>query len=261
MKKIVLPNVSLALTLALASILFAFACASPLRAQGTTATSSRPITTTGDAEIKVAPDQVILILGVETWDKNIRTAKAQNDERVKRIIALTQQNFGIEGKYVQTEQMSVDPRYRNGTYTPDDFIGYFVTKTIVITLQDVSKFEDLYTAVLEAGANHVYGVQFRTTELRKYRDQARALAIKAAQEKASALAGELGQKIGEPESIQENYSGWYSSYSSRWGNAWGNSAAQNVVQNVGGSAPLEEGTIAPGQISVSARVSVTFNLQ
>ncbi len=259
MKKLVLPNASLALTIALASILFAFACASPLRAQGPATASPRPISTTGDAEVKVAPDQVILILGVETWDKNIRVAKTQNDVRVKKIIALAQQDFAIDGKYVQTEQMSVDPRYRSGTYAPDDFIGYFVTKTIVITLQDVSKFEDLYTAVLEAGANHVYGVQFRTTELRKYRDQARALAIKAAQEKASALAGELGQKIGEPQTIEENYSGWRSWYDYRWGGSM--SMAQNVVQNVGGSEPLADGTVAPGQISVTARVSVTFNLQ
>jgi uncharacterized protein YggE len=221
------------------------------------AQSARPITTTGDAEIKVAPDEVILILGVETWDKNIQVAKKQNDERVKKVIALTK-DFGIEPKHVQTEQINVEPRYRNGYYTDEDFIGYFVTKTVVITLKDVSKFEDVFTGALSAGATHVYGIQFRTTELRKYRDQARALAIQAAREKARALAGELGHKIGEPQSIQEDYSGWWSSYGARWGGAM----TQNVVQNVaGGSAFSDEGTFAPGQISISARVTVTFDLE
>ncbi len=223
--------------------------------------AARPITTTGEAEIQVAPDEVILILGVETWDKNIQIAKKQNDERVKRITALTQE-FGIEPRDVQTDQINIEPRYRNGTYTDSDFIGYFVRKTVVITLKDVSKFEDVFTGALTAGATHVHGIQFRTTELRKYRDQARALAIQAAREKARALAGELGHKIGEPQSIQENSTGWWSSYSAWWGGRWSGAMSQNVVQNVSsGSAFSEEGTFAPGQISITARVTVTFDLE
>ncbi len=218
---------------------------------------THPITTTGDAEIKVAPDEVIFILGVETWDKDIKIAKRQNDDRIRKILAVTN-DFAIDPKYVQTDQITVDPRYRNGTYSDADFIGYFVSKTIVITLNDVSKFEDVYTGVLSAGANHVQGIQFRTTELRKYRDQARALAIKAAQEKAAALAGEMGQRIGKPQSIEENSSGWWSSYSAHWGGAM----TQNVVQNAGGGSTFsEEGTFAPGQISISARVTATFELE
>jgi uncharacterized protein len=219
--------------------------------------ASHPITTTGDAEIKVAPDEVIFVLGVETWDKDIKVAKRQNDDRIKRIMTVTKE-YAIEPQFVQTDQITVDPRYRNGTYTDADFIGYFVSKTIVITLKDVSKFEDVYTGVLSAGANHVQGIQFRTSELRKYRDQARALAIQAAQEKAAALAGVMGQKVGKPQSIQENSSGWWSSYTARWGGAM----TQNVIQNAsGGSTFNDEGTFAPGQISVSARVSVTFELE
>jgi len=219
--------------------------------------AAHPITTTGDAEIKVAPDEVSLVLGVETWDKDVKTAKRQNDDRIKKILAVTG-DFGIDPKYVQTDQITVDPRYRNGTYSDADFIGYFVSKTIVITLKDISKFEEVYTGVLSAGANHVQGIQFRTTELRKYRDQARALAIKAAQEKATALAGEMGQRIGKPQSIQENSADWWSSYGARWGGAM----TQNVVQNAGGESTFsEDGTFAPGQISISARVTVTFELE
>lgn len=250
-------------TVLLAAILLMCVLASlgapSLRAENSAAPAlaARPITTTGDAEIKVAPDEVILILGVETWDKNIQTAKKQNDDRIKKITMLTK-DFGIDPKHVQTDHINVEPRYRNGLYTDADFIGYFIRKTVVITLKDVSKFEDVFTGALSAGANHVQGVQFRTTELRKYRDQARALAIQAAREKARALASELGRKIGEPQSIQENQSSWWSSYSARWGGAM----TQNVVQNVGGgSAFSEEGTFAPGQISISARVTVTFDLE
>ncbi len=218
--------------------------------------STGSINVTGEAEVRVAPDEVILVLGVETWDKDIRRAKAANDDRIRRVLAVTK-DYGVEPKYVQTDQISVEPRYRSGTYVDGDCIGYFIRKSIVITLKDVSKFEDLFTAAIGAGVTHVQGVQFRTTELRKYRDQARSLAIQAANEKAVALTGAVGHKVGNPQSIHEDYIGWSSSYGSRWGG----SMTQNVIQNSSSSSGTffdDEGTFAPGQISVTARVSVTF---
>ena len=219
----------------------------------------RLITVTGDAEVRVVPDEVILTLGVETWDKNMDVAKGENDRIVARVLALATE-YGIEPEHVQTEYVNIEPRYRDGYYEERDFIGYFVRKTIVITLRDLSKFEDLLAAALDSGVNYVQGIEFRTTELRAHRDEARALAIEAAREKAVALAGELGQKVGDPHLIQEVQSGWWSGYNSWWGSRWGGLVAQNVIQEVGSSGSAGEGTVAPGQISVNARVMVSFAL-
>jgi hypothetical protein len=218
---------------------------------------TRSISVTGDADVKVVPDEVVLFLSVETWDKDLSAAKAQNDDRVKKVLTLTR-DFGIESKYVQTDQISVEPRYEDG-YAKRNFVGFFVRKSIVITLKDVDKFEDLLTGVLGAGATYIQGIQYRTTELRMYRDQARALALKAAKEKAIAMAKELGQKVGRVTLIHEDYSNWWSPYSSRWG---GGSMAQNVVQNASASASSsDDSPIALGKITVNARVSVTFELE
>jgi uncharacterized protein YggE len=218
------------------------------------------VTVTGDAEVRVAPDEVILTLGVETWDKDLSKAKRENDERVKAVLELAK-NYGVESKYIQTDYISIEPRYQD-SYRREDFIGYFVRKTIVITLKDISKFEDLLTSTLEAGVNYVHGIQFHTTELRKYRDEARALAIKAAQEKANALAGELDQRVGKPHTIREDQVGWWSWYNAWWGSHWsGGLAAQNVIQEAGGESFTSEGGLAPGQITVNARVTATFELE
>jgi uncharacterized protein YggE len=218
------------------------------------------VTVTGDAEVRVVPDEVILTLGVETWDKNLSKAKRENDERVKAVLELAK-TYGIESKYIQTDHVSIEPRYHD-SYRQEDFIGYFVRKTIVITLKDISQFEDLLTSVLEAGVNYVHGIQFRTTELRQHRDEARALAIKAAQEKANALVGELGQRVGKPRTIREDQVGWWSWYNAWWGSRWsGGPATQNVIQEVGGESFTSEGVLAPGQITVKARVTVTFELE
>jgi uncharacterized protein YggE len=127
--------------------------------------------------------------------------------------------------------------------------------------KDISRFEDLLTKALEAEVNYVHGIQFRTTELRKHRDEARSLAIKAAKEKAVSLAKELEQSIGAPHSIHENASGWWSGYNAWWGGRWGPAMAQNVSQDAGGGASSQGGSLAVGQITVNARVTVSFFLE
>jgi len=219
----------------------------------------RRITVSGEAEVRVVPDEVILTLGVETEHVDLEIAKAENDQRVARILALADEH-GIEAKHVQTDHISIEPRYKE-TYEKRGFIGYFVRKTIVITLREIDDFEDLLTDVLTTGATHVHGIQFRTTALRQHKDQARALAVEAAQEKATAMAGALGQQIGEPTSIQEDQTGWWSWYGGWWGARWGGGMTQNVIQDAGGDPTMTDGTLAPGQIAVQARVTVSFALK
>lgn len=219
---------------------------------------ARRITTTGEAEVRVVPDEVILTLGVETINKKIEVARGQNDGVVNKVLALAT-SLGIPAEHVQTDYISIDPRYRNGYYEERDFIGYVVHKNVVITLRDLSLFEDLLAGALDAGVNYVHGIEFRTTELRQHRDQARALAIRAAREKAAALAAELGQDVGEPLSIVEEQSSWWSGYNAWWSSRWGGGMAQNTIQEIGGASVLSDG-VAPGQIDVNARVSVTFEL-
>jgi hypothetical protein len=248
----------------LSAVLLLSACATQGRSEPqaviAAAAEPRTITTTGDAEVKVTPDEVILVLGVETAAQALNAAKSQNDERVRRVLDAAQKQ-GVEAKYLQTEHLSLEPRYSD-SYTRREPTGFVARKTIVVTLKDIGKFESLLIVALEAGANNVHGIQFRTTELRRHRDQARSLAIKAAQEKAVALAAELGQKVGKPLKIEEQQSNWWAWYGGWWGGGWSGAMTQNVVQNAsGGGQALEDSTVAPGQITVNARVSVVFELE
>jgi uncharacterized protein YggE len=210
----------------------------------------RMITVTGDADVRVAPDEVILTLGVETWSEDLGIAKSTNDQRVKKILAAAKR-FGIEQKHIKTGYINIEPRYKD-QWEHRKFVGYFVTKKVEITLRDMSKFEALLSGALQAGANYVHGIHFRTTELRKLKDQARGLAIKAAREKAEDLAGALGQKVGWPHRVEEGSTGWRS--------FGGGRMAQNVIQDLGG-ASAGEGSFAPGQITVNASVTVSFALE
>src|SRR5216683_7425419 len=187
------------------------------------------VSVTGDAEVKVIPNQVLLSLGVETRDRNLAPAKAKNDGAVRSVLNGIGR-FQIDPTDIQTDVIRVDIRYNGSVETVVDH--YVVEKSIAITLKDVSKFEALLSAVLEAGANHIYDVEFMTTELRKYRDQARALAAKAAIEKANDLADAAGVKVnGKPTSLSTYSYGGGAWYGRR--NSSGFNAAQNSYQGTG----------------------------
>jgi uncharacterized protein YggE len=229
---------------------FAITClASSVFAQNT---ADRPlITVTGQAEILVVPDEVFFNLRVVTLEKELPAAQAKNDQVVKTLLALARK-YQIPPTQVQTDHIALSKTYSDEELTkkPPVFLGYTVTKKVAIVLREVSKAEDLLADIFKSGVSSIEDVDFRTTQSRKYKDQARALAMKAAQEKASAMAREIGQTIGKAYSIQEE--------GQTYGGLANNSVSSGLVR---GSYSDEESTIALGQISITARVVVSFELK
>ena len=235
-----------------------------IHAQQTQLFDDRPkITVNGEAVVKVQPDQIIITFGIETWDNNIMVAKQKNNYIMKKALVILKES-GIEDKNIQTDYLSIEPRYENN-YNKRVFLGYFVRNTFVVTLSEPDKVEELVTGVLQSGVNYIHNINFQTTEFKKYREQARDLAINAAKEKAEKMASTLGQSIGDPIQISEGYGGSNFWYYSSW-NGWGygsrsNYMSQNVMQNIeSGTGEISE-TIALGKISIKANVNVVFELK
>ena len=237
------------------ALLITVLCTAPALAQAQPTPPS--ITVNGSAEVKVPPDEVLLTVGVETSSPNIATARTENDKRVKAISEAAR-SHGIEAQHVKTEFLDIQPRYRD-EYDRREFLGYFARRSLSITIRDVKTFEALLSAVLTAGANYVHGIDFRTTELRRHRDTARAMALAAARQKAQAMSAALNAGLGSPINIQEGHSGWWSPYSSWWGQRGGGGPAQ-MNMYVSDGRPSED-ALVPGLISVSANVTVTFALR
>jgi uncharacterized protein YggE len=173
---------------------------------------------------------------------------------VKRIIAAAK-SAGIEPKYLQTDFIPIHPRYKR-EHEKEDFLGFFVKKKVVVTIRDLSEFDDLLSSALQTGATNVYGINFRTTELKKCREQARSSAAKAALEKATLMAGELGQKVGKAYSIAETPPASWS-----YGPRSPGSQMQMSAQAPHEEEPSPEQTMALGQISVKAKVTASFLLE
>src|SRR6266550_3638034 len=209
------------------------------------------ITVNGQAEVRVPPDEVVFTLGVETIDKDISAARTRTDDRVKEVLAIAKRN-GIKTEDVQTSYISIQPKYNTDDLEYEqrralkrEFLGYQVSKTIAVILRDITRFDSLLSDVLKAGVTRLSNVEFRDSQLRGHRDQARAMAMKAAQEKANLLAREIGQSVGPAYSISEGATNSYSQAN----------VSQNRLETfVGGAAGNEsDSAIAPGSISVTAQ--------
>lgn len=221
----------------------------------------RTVQVSGTAVVKVVPDRVLIQLGVVSSATSVSAVQAANTTATQKVFAALN-SLQIASQDISTDRYVIEPVYQE--YNSLNIKGYRINNQIAITLRDVSKTSDAIAKALEAGANQVINVEFYTSELRKYRDQARDLAIKAAQEKAQALAGGVGAEAGCAIHINENT--WSSYYGGWYGNSQ-NLSSQNVSQNVvpaagaSASVPGDDGPVSLGQISVQATVDVTFGLK
>lgn len=207
------------------------------------------ITVSGEAEVNVVPDEVSFDVTVQTFNRDLRQAKALTDEKVRGLIALTRK-YGIAAEDVQTDYIKLEPRFK-GNDEARTFLGYSVRKDLVFTLRDVSKAEALLSDILEGGVTRLNSVRFQSSQLRKYRDQARHSAITAAREKAQALTAAIGQTIGKAYSIEEEVP--------QRGYAMQNTS--NFIGTEPGDSASSEGTLALGRIKITARVTVRFELK
>ena len=221
--------------------------------------SSRTVQVTGAAAINVTPDRVLIQLGVESNDTTPDRVQTKNTVAIRKVVEAVRE-LGVADKDISTDYYIVHPIYND--YNSLRIDGYRIDNVVAITLNDVNKTSDVVIAALKAGANEVLDVQFYTSQLRRYRDEARTLAMKAAMEKAQALASAGGTQTGCVLQINENS---WSYYNGAW---WGGRDralwTQNVVQNAttnGGQPSSDETPISLGQIVVRAEVNASFSLK
>ena len=243
-----------------AAILTLMVCASAAHSQ----TQPKPptIDVVGTAEVLVPPDEVVFNLDVTKRNKDMNIAKQEADAALRKIIDLTRQ-FNIKPENVKTDYISVEKRYesirdpKNRIFDEDGdeigtrvFLGYDVSTTVIVRLTDLKRFEEFFSKALETGVTEIGRVSFESSQMIEKRKQAREMAMKAAYEKASAMAAAIGQTIGKAIYIQEERPASVQSNSANYANTF-----------VGVTTATESvATFSPGSIKISSTVSVTFLL-
>src|SRR6185295_8813690 len=99
------------------------------------------ITVTGQAEVRVPPDEVLFTLAIENVDKDMLAANRKTDDSVRQVLAIARKN-NVKPEDVQTSQISVQPKYNTDDMEYEArrnvkrvLIGYQVSKTVAIRLR------------------------------------------------------------------------------------------------------------------------------
>ncbi len=208
------------------------------------------ITTTGEALVYAAPDEIVLSFSVESYDEVVTKAKEKNKLLSQKAIKFLKEQ-GISDQHIQSQYLFVSPRFKRHSDRTKAIDYFAATQRIEICIQKISGYELIVEGLLERGVYTISGATFRTTKLKEFKNKARKKAIRNAKEKAKLLAAELGQEVKKAYEIKEIVNSRSSNNQSAYG-----SSEVVVTANEG-----EDWSFAPGQLEVRAKVEVRFHLK
>src|SRR5689334_15879683 len=87
------------------------------------ASAQQNLSVTGDAEIKVVPDRVVMALGVEVHSKSLADARRENDDRVRKVIAAAT-GLGVDRQDIQTDFVQLGVEHESDGLT----VRYYYTR-------------------------------------------------------------------------------------------------------------------------------------
>jgi uncharacterized protein YggE len=148
----------------------------------------------GSYLVRVDPDFAIFDLAVNATDASPRSAFAKARDAaatVRRFLS----DARVPDSHIRTSEMSLQEaeEYRNGERRR---IGFMANIGFQIVTGALDQVEPLLAGAVEAGANRVTRVAFRTSRLRDIRAEARRQAFTRARAKAELFAAAANVKLG-----------------------------------------------------------------
>ena len=168
-----------------------------------TTTDNSGIFVSGAGKVRIKPNIATASIGVDVTAGTLADATNQANTRMNALNEKLK-GLGIADKDIQTTNYSITPitqQPRSGG-TPT-ISGYRVNNQVNITIRKIDDTGKVLDAVVAAGANNIYGISFGVDDPTPYQQQARATAIKDAQDKAAQLAKAANVSLGKVISISE----------------------------------------------------------
>jgi hypothetical protein len=213
--------------------------------------------------VRVVPDLADLSFDIEVRNVDLTAARKEQAARARKVLA-TLRAAGVAEADLQSSQVQITPNYGDPQAQIEGVRFYIISQSIICTLHDVKKVPDVTAEAVAAGVTGVRDVGLRTSQLHQFRDEARAKAVRAAREKAVALADAFGAKVGRPYNISEAPDfpvGGLFLNNTKVQNEMPATAVPPSNRNAGAAGDGTTPAFAPGTISITASVSVSFLLE
>lgn len=217
------------------------------------------ISVEGNGEIFAVPDIGQFSFSVMAEADDATTAQELSGTKINAILAYLKEQ-GIEDKDIKVQNYNLYPRWRyeervcpaNSYCPPGERVqdGFEVSQTISVKVRDTKAAPALISGVGERGATDISNLSFTIDDEESLKAEARAAAIKDAQEKAGLLAEQLGVRVVRLVSFNEN--GYYQPYAQT--KIMAMDMAEEAVGFGGAELPV-------GEESVTVQVNITYEVK
>ena len=153
-------------------------------------------------EVKTAPDMATISFGVLTEATTAAEAMSQNASRMTQVMAALRR-AGIETRDVQTSGLNLSAQYDYVQNEPPRLRGYQANNRVTVTINDLTRVGTTADAVVAAGVNQIDGIGFGLKDPSAAENEARRLAVRNLQAKASLYAQALGVELAGIRSLSE----------------------------------------------------------
>jgi len=185
---------------------------------------------------------------------DISALQEDNTKKMNDILAFLDEQ-DVEKEDVKTASYQVTPRYQYfpctaGSCRPAQVVGYTVSQTVQVKVRDLARSGDIIAGATERGANGITGPDFVVDDATGAENEARAMAIGKAKEKARMIAQQSGLRLGKLLSVSDDYSGGVQPYG-------GTQYESGAIDGKGTASPVLE----PGSQEVKVSVSLTYSVR
>lgn len=205
------------------------------------------ITIEGLGKVTAAPNIAVTSVGLVTEKSDVAAAQLENSKKMNALVA-SLKKLGIADEDIKTAQYQIYPKYSYEEKKGSSITGYSVSQSLDVKIRDLTKISEVLAAAGGAGANQVSGIQFTIDEPKNLHAEARAEAVKDAQDKAEKLANDLGIRLGRVIGFSESQGGSPVPYPMM---------AKDAVGGYAEAAPQ----IQAGTLDIQSNVSVTYEIR
>ncbi|MCH2249230.1 MAG: SIMPL domain-containing protein [Cognatishimia sp.] len=199
----------------------------------------------GQGSVEQAPDMATITLGSQFAAKQADDALDQVSEATATVLA-TLAELGVESKDVQTSGLYLNPVWDDSynRHGGRNIRGYSAGNTVHIRVRDLDKLGGLLDQVVEEGANTFNGLSFGLQDSTDAKNEARRRAVADARAKAELYAEAAGVSLGKIIELTDGVT----------------SSPQPMFMERSAMVMSDAVPIAEGEVSTSARVTITFEI-
>jgi len=211
----------------------------------------RTLQVTGTASVTVKPDVSYMSFVIETEHKNVAKAYRENKKASDQVFTKLKA-LGVEERDLKTTYFYIMPFYKMVDNSARQVIdAYRILHYTLVTARDLARISDILDAAVDAGATGLSSISFTVENPKKYTEEARREAIRAAMKKAQETADIMGFKLGTPVSVTESEPGYRQA-----------APYPQASMAMERAAPQAQGPqLEPGEMNLARTVYVTYEIE